>query len=178
MSLIRCLGRISLPATYRHFLDREADLYRRKRLYDPSSENEWVQDWVRHEGQPEDFIKNHVIRGAKFPVKIPKVCTELEARLAKLYKGKQTHTAMTVVSTPFHTDDFDNQNATVLLIPHKVSDCHYLIVEGEERQLKAGHIYAFSQFRSHSLVYANPRGESSATPPCSVMSISFEKFRN
>lgn len=176
MSLIRCLGPIKLPATYRSFFTQEADTYRRKRLYDPSMDNAWEQSQFLPEAF-ERWSTSHVIRGHNFSTQVPVQCEKLTAKLAQIFKGKQSHVGMTLVSTPKHADRFIEQNATVLFIPFHVSKCHILQVEDEERQLKANHIYAFSQFRSHALIYRGPREESSESPPCSALSVSFKKLR-
>lgn len=176
MSLIRCLGPVRLPASYRKHLNYEADTYRRKRLYEPDAPNEWVQDFIL----PAAFEcngKTHEIRGHRFPVTMPIQCEKLTAHLRKLYKGKQSHTAMTLVSTEVHSDKFNEQNATLLFIPYKVSNCHILQVEDEKRQLKANHIYAFSQFRPHALLYEGNRPENSESSPCSALVVSFKKLR-
>lgn len=176
MSLIRCLGSIKLPATYRTFFNYEADMYKRKRLYDPSLENDWIETHFL----PAEFERGHrthELRGHEFKTPIPAMCEKMTALLAKLYKGKQSHVGMTLVSTEMHSHQFIEQNATVLLIPYHVSKCHYLRVEDEERQLKANHIYAFSQLRSHGLIYRGPREEHSGSTPCSALSVSFKKLR-
>lgn len=176
MSLIRCLGPLKMSATYRSFFNQEAEIYRRKRLYDPSLSNPWEQNHFMPEAfAPQSVI--HEIRGHQFSTKIPTQCEKLTAELAGFFKGKQSHVGMTLVSTPTHSDRFIEQNATVLFIPFRVSKCHILQVEDEERQLKANHIYAFSQLRPHALIYRGPRDEHSGSTPCSALSVSFQKLR-
>ena len=176
MSLIRCLGPLKMPATYRSFFNQEADIYRRKRLYDPSMTNPWEQNHFLPDGF-DSSTKSHELRGHIFKTKVPVQCEKLTARLAELFKGKQSHVGMTLVSTPIHADRFIEQNATVLFIPFQVSKCHFLQVEDEVRQLKANHIYAFSQLRPHGLIYQGPREENSGSTPCSALSVSFKKLR-
>lgn len=176
MPLIRCLGPLKMPATYRSFFNQEADIYRRKRLYNPSMDNPWEQNHFLPEAFDQQD-KIHEIRGHQFAHRIPAQCDKLTAKLAELFKGKQSHVGMTLVSTPTHADRFIEQNATVLFIPFHVSKCHILRVEDEERQLKANHIYAFSQMRPHSLIYRGPREEHSGSTPCSALSVSFKKLR-
>ncbi|MBI6882504.1 hypothetical protein [Pseudomonas putida] len=175
MPLIRCLGKVSLPPSYRKFLSREAELYRRKRHYNPEDDNVWIQDLMHVQ---DEQVKTHMIRGSRFESKLPAQCARLTSQLGNIYKGRQLHVAMTLVSSPFHRDEFTEQNATILFIPYQVSPRHLLIVDGEERQLKANHIYAFSQFRRHSLAYDSPLGESSDSKPCSAISVSFLKLNN
>jgi hypothetical protein len=175
MSLIRCLGPVRLPASYRNYLAREADIYRRKRLYDPGQPNEWVQDFILPKSY-EGNGKTHILRGRQFPISIPAKCENLTKSLQRWYKGNQNHTAMTLVSTQMHQDHFSDQNATVLFIPHRASTCHYLHVEDEKLQIKPNHIYAFSQFRLHALVYEGPKPEDSGSTPCSALFVSFNKL--
>jgi hypothetical protein len=176
MSFIRCLGRISLPATYKTFLSRELDVYNMQRLYDRDYGNPWLQDWIANEKHPDAWkvpAKNHNIRGTHFAVEKPRTCPHFEAKLAKLFKGEQIHVAMTLLSTPEHADNYDDQLATTLIIPMQVSPCHYLVVDGEERQLKANQIYAFSQLRKHELQYR--KKETSTSKPASILAVSFKR---
>lgn len=175
MPLIRCLGAIKLPATYRTFFNYEADLYKRKRLYDPALGNEWLET-AFSSAEVEQLDRIHEIRGHTFKTVIPTECEKLAKILSKFYKGRQSHVGMTLVSTDMHTNLGIGQNATVLLIPYHVSNCHYLRVEDEERQLKANHIYAFNQLRSHGVIYKGPREEHLGSSPCSALSVSFKKL--
>jgi hypothetical protein len=176
MSLIRCLGRITLPASYKTFMRREVDYYNMQRLYDPAYGNPWIQEWIANEGHPEAWkapLKTHTVRGMNFSIEKPRACPALEAKLAKLFKGEQVHVSMTLMSVGEHDDNYDDQLATTLLIPAQVSPCHYLVVDGEERQLKANHIYAFSQLRKHELQYR--KKETNTSKPASILAVSFKK---
>ena len=176
MSLIRCLGRISLPASYKTFMRRELDVYNMQRLYDEEFGNPWNQDWLANEKHPSAWkvpVKTHNIRGTNFAVEKPYTCPVFEAKLAKLFQGEQIHIAMTLLKTPEHSDTYDDQLATTLIIPLQVSPCHFLVVDGEERQLKANQIYAFSQLREHELQYR--KKETSTSKPATILSVSFKR---
>jgi hypothetical protein len=170
------MGRISLPASYKTFMRRELDVYNMQRLYDEEFGNPWNQDWIANEKHPNAWkvpVKNHSIRGTNFVIEKPFTCPAFEAKLAKLFQGEQIHIAMTLLKTPVHADNYEDQLATTLIIPLQVSPCHYLVVDGEERQLKANQIYAFSQLRNHELQYR--KKETSTSKPASILTVSFKR---
>jgi hypothetical protein len=176
MSLIRCLGKITLPFAYRRYMREEVEDY--KRLRKISGMDRWTQEFltkpsdsshddynsqVRHIG--DDFVK----------VSKPHRCPKLEAVLSQFGKGAQEHCCMTLVETQVHYDDALDVKEVALLIPYQVSDLHYLTVEDDKRQLLPGHIYAFNQRREHSLLYNSDFGSSGASKPCSILNVCFER---
>ena len=176
MSLIRCLGPIKLPQTYRRFmrLEVEAFKYRRanrfdleyfaqERVVDPL-EDAWRNPRYRtyYEGEKVTNILK------------PTMCSKLKAALSKILRGKQNHLCFTAVSMDDHADEALGEHQTVILIPYQVSEHHHLKVCNEVRQLLPNHMYAFNQTRQHSLLHLGTHGAGRASKPCSILSVSFE----
>ncbi|WP_338924421.1 hypothetical protein V0M98_32930 (plasmid) [Pseudomonas silesiensis] len=186
MALIRCLGKIQLPLAYRRYMRAELKMYRDKRIHSDNPFNEWDQDILEpecgiKEGSAlyrQNFVKRHWLQEDGPVIELPKPakCPLLEARMGQFFQGRQTHVAMTLVSTIDHRDLFDDQLDTTLLIPYEVSPLHLLWVEDEERVLLPNHIYAFSQKREHALLYGTENiAESLGSRPASLLSVSFSK---
>lgn len=174
MSLIRCLGPVSLPLRYRQFMRTEADefkvirnrrqnsaLFTQERIFDPS-------DKITQNSPSKSYAGSSLGLTDK-----PIICPILCRRLSSILSGKQVHTVMTMVFMDMHDDDLMGERATALIIPYQVSDHHHLQVEGETRRLLAGHIYAFNQSRQHGLLYEGHHGPKMSSTPCSLINVSF-----
>jgi hypothetical protein len=176
MSLIRCLGKITLPLAYRRYLKDEVEHFKRSRQNFGSQD--WAQEFLT---VPSDgghaYHSNQVryIGDDRIEVIKPYRCQKLEAVLAKFGKGRQQHCCMTLIETVLHSDDARDVKDISLFIPYQVSPCHYLTVEDEERKLIPGHIYAFNQRREHALRYRSEYGSWSGSKPCSALSVCFER---
>lgn len=184
MSLIRCLGPITLPLSYRKFMRRELDLYNRKVILKPGYDT-WHQDIVLSKYENSFIsgygpVKDHWFKNLRLTNEKPLLSSSLSKRLGQIFKGEQTHVCMTLNACLDHEDDFDDLIDTALIIPYKTSSRHALIVENECRLLKNNHIYAFNQKLTHRLDYMNREDgeESTASAPCSLLSISFRKLRS
>jgi hypothetical protein len=176
MSLIRCLGKITLPLAYRRYMRDEVEHY--KRLRKKSGTERWTQEFLTIPSDPGHEYHNDQVRFiGKDMVKVikPHRCPKLEATLAQFGKGQQQHCCMTLVEAAVHYDDAMDVKDIALLIPYQVSPLHFLTVEDDERQLLPGHIYAFNQRREHSLLYRSENGVFSASKPCSILNICFER---
>lgn len=175
MSLIRCLGKISLPLAYRRYMRDEVEYY--KLLRKKSGTERWTQEFLTrpsdtgyaYHNEQVRYISEDIVRVAK-----PHRCPKLEATLAKFSNGQQ-HCCMTLVETPVHDDDALDVKEIALLIPCQVSPLHYLTVDDEQRQLLPGHIYAFNQRREHSLLYRSDSGSYGGSKPCSILNVCFER---
>lgn len=176
MSLIRCLGKIILPLSYRHYMRDEVEYY--KRLRKESGMERWTQEFLTAPSDSGHAYHNDQVRYiGKDIVKVnkPHRCPKLEALLAQFGSGQQQHCCMTLVEAPAHDDDALDVKDIALLIPYQVSPLHFLTVEDDHRQLLPGHIYAFNQRREHSLLYCSENGVSGASRPCSLLNVCFER---
>lgn len=179
MSLIRCLGPIRLPSSYRQYMREEASHFKRKNAGDChlQFDQELLPDPL-FEGYEQLLSKTHHFRdGEVIQVAKPLVCPRLTKKLAAFFGGRQQHLFMASVEMAMHTDRRDDDiNSTVLLIPYQASHLHYLQVEDQRRQLLPNRIYAFNHYRQHSLVYDCEFGSSSSSKPLSVLKVRFERI--
>lgn len=179
MTLIRCLGPISLPPSYREYMREEIGHFKRKKTEGSSIQldEELLPDRAlpRHE---ELLKRRHLFKnGDIVQVNKPYVCERLVNRLSVLFGGRQHHVCMTLVDFDVHTDARDDDYlSTVLLIPLQASHLHFLQVEDERRQLLPSRIYAFNHYRLHSLVYDSDVGTTAQSKPCSFIKVRFERL--
>jgi hypothetical protein len=179
MPLIRCLGPIRLPSSYRQYMRVEAGHFKRRNAYDCHLQFDQellpdpsYEDYEHLVSRTHHFRNGEVVQVAK-----PLVCPRLTKRLAAFYGGRQHHLVMASVEMSAHTDQRDDQiNSTVLLIPHQASHLHFLQVEDERRQLLPNRIYAFNHYREHALVYDCEFGSSSSSKPLSVLKVRFDRM--
>lgn len=175
MSLIRCLGRVALPLSYRRFMARElqeykslrksrldSDLFTQERVHDPLDLYVHNHSAKRYEDDPRIIVQK------------PVICPKLVLQLGAFLSGSQIHTCMTAVHMGLHRDDDAiGEHPTAMVIPYSLSDLHYLMVEDEVRQLIPGHVYAFNQRREHGLQYRGATGPRMSSKPCSILNVSF-----
>lgn len=175
MSLIRCLGPITLPLAYRRFMKLEIEAFKKRRL-DQFDLEYFAQervvdpfDTVWRNPTYRTYYDGDKVKNALKPI----MCSKLEASLSKIMSGKQNHLCMTAVSMDDHADEAVGEHQTVLLIPYQVSEHHHLKVGGEVRQLLPNHLYSFNQTRQHALLHLGTRGPGRASKPCSILNINF-----
>lgn len=176
MSLIRCLGKITLPLAYRRYMRDEVEDF--KRVRKESGMERWTQEFLtRPSDTGHDYYNKQVRYIGDDAVKVSKPyrCTKFEEAMARFGKGQQEHCCMTLIETQIHYDDADSVKEVALLIPYQVSPLHFLTVEDEQRQLLPGHIYAFNQRREHALLYKSEYGPWGGSKPCSILNVCFER---
>lgn len=179
MSLIRCLGPISLPASYRQYMREDARYFKRKIAgHSHIQFQEELFPDRDFEGHEEILLSTHHFPdGDVVEVNKPYVCQKLVNKLSAFFGGRQHHLCMTLVDIDTHTDRRDDEiNSTVLLIPFQASHLHYLEVEDQRQQLLPNRIYAFNHYRLHSLVYDSDFGSNPSSKPLSVLKVRFERM--
>jgi hypothetical protein len=144
------------------------DLASHKALRIKNASSRWDQ-YPLGDHEEEDWSKEFMIPGTD--------TGSFSKKLSEINSAKQGHSIMSLVSCDYHNDDFDDQKATALIIPYKVSRCHFLEVEGERHSLKPMHIYAFNQLREHRLAYVtrDDYGETMQSMVASLLNVCFFK---
>lgn len=175
MSLIRCLGPVKLPRSYRSWMNKEVELYRRKReIY---YTNPFAQQYVPNPASERyDYYRTyrHEIGGEAIIVTAPDISQDLINRFKGVCRQPQSHLYMTLVEVEMHRDDDTFLMDRSILVIHEASPLHFLRVEDEHRQLMPGMAYTFNQKREHGLVYNDECGSTSRSKPLSAINISFE----
>lgn len=178
MSLIRCLGPIRLPKTYRTWMQAEIDLFRRSRQERPR--DIFAQQFAPKPGEKMyQFRKRvrHQFKDDDVILEIPDHSAVLDQKLSSVCALPQQHQCLTLVEVDMHQDlDGWLMNRCVLVV-YQASHLHFLRVEDEKRQMIPGMAYTFNQKREHALIYNHELGSCGLSKPFSAMNISFQSPR-